>query len=48
MKQSQTITELALFDVVPVVFGVAADVSHGTSTQPATLDEQIGLGPDRG
>lgn len=28
LKQSQAITELALFDVVPVVFGVAADISH--------------------
>lgn len=28
MKQSQHLTELALFDVVPVVVGVAADLSH--------------------
>ncbi|CAD6581578.1 MAG: hypothetical protein CYPHOPRED_001655 [Cyphobasidiales sp. Tagirdzhanova-0007] len=28
LKQSHALTELALFDVVPVVFGVAADISH--------------------
>jgi len=28
LKQSNTITELALFDIVPVVKGVAVDISH--------------------
>ena len=28
LKQSQVLTELALFDVVPVVKGVAVDISH--------------------
>lgn len=28
MKQSPYLTELALFDVVPVVVGVAVDLSH--------------------
>ena len=28
LKQSAVITELALYDVVPVVKGVAADISH--------------------
>lgn len=28
LKQSSVITELALFDVVPVVKGVAVDISH--------------------
>jgi len=36
LKQSQTITELALFDVVPVVVGVAADISHVNSPSVVT------------
>lgn len=28
LKQSSIITELALFDIVPVVKGVAVDISH--------------------
>lgn len=28
LKQSSLITELALFDIVPVVKGVAVDISH--------------------
>lgn len=28
LKQSSVITELALYDIVPVVKGVAADISH--------------------
>ncbi|GAA5940711.1 hypothetical protein JCM21900_002818 [Sporobolomyces salmonicolor] len=36
LKQNPTITELALFDVVPVVKGVAADISHVDSPAVTT------------
>lgn len=36
MKQSQVITELALFDIVPVVKGVAVDISHVSTPSTVT------------
>ena len=36
LKQSSVITELALFDIVPVVKGVAVDISHISTPSTVT------------